>query len=346
MKETFRGRYRPTSVEFEVLWNTATISMDANVLLATYEFSSRTRKELFAMFDSIQDRIWVPYRFAEEFQTRRLTVISRQVSSYQEARKTVNNLLDNHFKIKNRHPFVSKTSLISLEKICKELSKGEIEHQKLFSNDPHFTKISDLLDGKIGKRLSDEELLTAIEEGRKRFEAEFPPGYKDNKKPEPEKFGDYFGWRELLARGRENKTPLIFVTNETKSDWWHIHNGDTRIGPRHELVDEYFNASGQTLYIYSLLEFMRYAKNHLDQEISSATLQEVAELSFEVFDEPVLSEDKTTERKPSTTNSLLSFFKSEITDLKPETSQEPNPKDPSSATPDEKMEDNADKPGY
>lgn len=318
MKAKFRGRYRPSAEQFTALWNAATISMDANVLLATYEFSSRTRRELFALFDSIQERLWVPFRFAEEFHTRRLDVISRQVTSYAEATKTIETLLAN-LQIKNRHPFVSKTSLNYLEKICDELRKGQQEHEKLFSNDPHFKRISDLLDGKIGTRPSGEEELAAVEEGRKRYDSKTPPGYMDNKKPEPEKFGDYFGWRELLALGKQNHRSLIFVTNDTKADWWHLH--DTRkIGPRHELVEEYFKASGQDFYIYSLAEFMRYAKSHLNQSISSASLQEVEEITFEMLFDKVSRAEKKNEPPKARTNRLLDFFKAEL-DIKTDASE-------------------------
>lgn len=309
MREEFRGRYRPTAEEFVALWKSATISTDANVLLATYEFSARTRKELFALFDSIQERIWIPYRFAEEFHTRRLTVIDRQVSSYGDAEKGITTLLAK-LHAKNRHPFASKSAMQALEKVREELHKGKSEHEKLFSNDPHLARISDLLSGRIGGPPTAEEIAHAIEEGRKRYAEKIPPGYCDQKKPEPERFGDYFGWRELVQHGRQHKTSTILVTNETKEDWWHIHEPERRIGPRHELIEEYIAASGQQFYMYSLGEFMRYAKTHLNQSISSASLQEVDEISVAARTEANQDRADFEWEKP-TTNTLLTFFKSD-----------------------------------
>ncbi|WP_445287689.1 PIN-like domain-containing protein [Variovorax atrisoli] len=300
MKDLFRGRYRPTTDEFKSLWDTATISVDANVLLATYEFSNRARNDLLGLFRNIRERLFVPYQFAEEYQTKRIKVIGDQLNSYSSARTTLQTLLDHKLKTKNKHPFVAKTSIQAIEKICNELKRGELNHKKLLSADPHHRELSDIFEGRIAHPPSAEQKDAATTEARSRRDKKIPPGYEDNKKPEPACFGDYFGWSEIVKYGAEKKVPLIFVTGENKPDWWHVHGADHRIGPRHELIEEYFSASGEQFYMYHLAEFMRHSKKYLHHSISAATLQEVEERTFEDFVAEIFQGIETNiETKPS-----------------------------------------------
>ena len=55
------------------------------------------------------------------------------------------------------------------------------------------------------------------------------------------KFGDFFLWKELLEHGKEQKRPIIFVTDDKKEDWWLKVKGRT-LGPRPELIAEFILA--------------------------------------------------------------------------------------------------------
>lgn len=289
MKSTFRGYYRPSDAEFTTLWKTCVFVLDANVLLNMYGYSSETRNQLLGLLRSIEQRLWVPHQFAREYQRNRAKSIAEQASSYATAHAELLALLDQRLRVKHRHPFVQRRSLSDLNRICAELEAGRREHERLFSSDPVFDAVSQMLAGRVGAAPTPEELSARCAEARTRYPSKIPPGYSDSKKPEPEAFGDYFGWTEILAFGRANNKPAILITDDQKEDWWHIFNRDRRLGPRPELVSEYWDACQQPFYMYTLEEFMRHAEHHLEQRVTPAALEEVRERSVsesDVSDKP------------------------------------------------------------
>ena len=118
-----------------------------------------------------------------------------------------------------------------------------------------------------------------MKEGSKRYDNEVPPGYRDKSKPEDERYGDLLIWFQMIGKAKEAKKPIIFVTDDNKEDWWQIFKGKT-IGPRPELVNEFFATTGQRLYIYSPVQFMEYARQYLKRKIEQRTIDEVREVSM------------------------------------------------------------------
>lgn len=294
MKNSFLGYYRPSDDEFAQLWQTATFALDANVLLNMYGYSARTRSSLLALFRSIEERLWVPYQFAREYQRNRFKAIAEQVNSYAQARKDLRALLDQKLRIKHKQPFVGKKSILDLERICEELAKGQREYERLYSSDPHFAEVSKLLEKRIGLAPDAQAHDAHCAEARNRYSSKTPPGYSDSAKPEPDAFGDFFGWKEILTHGQASGCATILVTDDQKEDWWYIHNKDRRIGPRPELIEEYWRHCQKPFYMYSLEEFMRYAQKHLGQKVTSAVLQEVRERSASQAEEPPIKHQRFT----------------------------------------------------
>lgn len=281
MKEEFRGYYRPTDEEFATLWQQATISLDANVLLNLYGYSATTRAEVIELLASIKTRIWIPYQFAREYHRNRPRAISEQVSSYADALKAIRELLDQKLKPTHRHPFVTQRSMRDLERICKELEAGKQEYDKLFSDDPYFGKVSEILSTRIGAQPSPEVHARICLDGQKRYAQKAPPGFADAAKPEPDRYGDLLGWMEILEFGKNQQAPLILVTDDKKDDWWHMYGKDRRLGPRPELIAEYWLTCEQQFYMYSLAEFLRLSQERLGQAVTNAAIEEVTERSVE-----------------------------------------------------------------
>jgi hypothetical protein len=69
-----------------------------------------------------------------------------------------------------------------------------------------------------------------------------PPGYKDEGK-EQNAIGDYLIWLTILDIGKSKQLPVLFVSGDEKSDWYHQSESQA-LYPRYELVDEYRRASG------------------------------------------------------------------------------------------------------
>jgi hypothetical protein len=93
------------------------------------------------------------------------------------------------------------------------------------------------------------------------------------------KFGDFFLWKELLEHGKEQKRPLIFVTDDQKEDWWLKVKGRT-LGPRPELIAEFREHSGQMFHMYLPDRFLEWVSKQRGEEVKPAAISEVRELQF------------------------------------------------------------------
>src|SRR5206468_12065977 len=73
------------------------------------------------------------------------------------------------------------------------------------------------------------------------------------------KYGDAVIWFQLLDIATSTKKPVVFVTRDTKEDWWLQHNGET-IGPRPELIQEMQKMAGVRFYMYAMPRFLEFAQ--------------------------------------------------------------------------------------
>src|SRR5260370_12712031 len=62
----------------------------------------------------------------------------------------------------------------------------------------------------------------------------------------------------MIEKAKGDKRPIIFVTDDGKSDWWHSHHGK-KLGPHPYLVEEFLAATNQEFHIYELPQFLRYS---------------------------------------------------------------------------------------
>jgi hypothetical protein len=279
VRKSFPGYYRPSETEFADLWRDCVFVFDANVPLNIYGYSPQTRDSILSLLETVAVRLWMPHQFASEYQRNRVGAIVEQVNHYRTVTKSLEDILKTHFQVQHRHPHIKRSSLRSFEKLCVEISSGQAEHEALLKDDPYYAKLTGLLDGRVGEAYSEERLALAFEEARKRYAKGVPPGFMDfGKKPEPDCFGDYVGWRQILEFSKEAKRPIIFVTDDLKADWWYTHS-ERRIGPRAELVAEFWNDCGQAFYMYTLERYMHRAEEYLGQTIEKTALDEVRERS-------------------------------------------------------------------
>jgi hypothetical protein len=276
MKKAFSGYYTPSEGEFEELWENARIILDANVLLTTYGVSQSTREALISLFENVKERLWIPHQFAFEYQRNRLEKILEQVKHYEDAHRTLTMILEEQFRSRTRHPFVSEQIENGLEEICKNLLAGKAEQEKLLHSDPHFVKITELFEGKVGAPYSDSELGGVYETARKRFSEKIPPGFKDTDKPEPLRFGDYVGWRQILDFAEKHKVAVIFVTDDAKEDWWK-KEGTKTFGPRPEIVEEFRRCCSTLFYMYSSDRFLEFSVKYIGQRVDPRAISELKE---------------------------------------------------------------------
>lgn len=285
MRKTFPGHYRPTEGEFSILWNTCLFVLDANVLLNLYRYSDRTVKELTDMLTEISERLWVPHQSASEYHRQRLNVIYQQKEAYeriQEGLDKARRQLESDLRIYSRHPLIDVQPLIekiisAFTNVKEELDKTKEKHPDLIQDDPLKGKITVLLDGKVGPPYSSEKLEEIYKTGEKRYREKVPPGYSDAKKEGIEKYGDLVLWLQIIDKAKETKKPIIFVTDETKEDWWYQFKGQT-VGPQPQLVEEMLAKATVSFYMYHTDPFMEYMQKYLEKKIEPKAIEEVRDI--------------------------------------------------------------------
>jgi len=285
MKSKFPGYFKLTEEEINDLWENALFAFDANILLNLYRYSDETRDDFFKILEKVKDRIWIPYQSASEFFENRLSVISKQEKSYEEAANSLKSI-ENEFKNSRQHPFISqkllkKFSTLSKE-ICEQLNESKEFHNKRINEDDILTKIEKLFNERVGKEFEIERLDEIYKEGETRFLDKIPPGYKDNGKKDESsknvrKYGDLVVWKQIIEKSKEITKGVILITDDRKEDWWVRFNGKT-LSPRPELKKEFQIETNLPFHMYQSDRFLEFARDYLDEEINDTAIKEIRDL--------------------------------------------------------------------
>ncbi len=292
MRDLFRGYYKPTHEELAVTWENCIFSFDANVLLHIYSYTPETRDRFFEIFSRLNKRIWIPHQVAYEYHKNRIYVILDQLKAYQDIEIILNqnlfNLRTELLKDYKRHPFLNTQEIIedierAIEDVKAKIKLARTNHPNYLETDNLREILTDLLDGKVGRPYSEEELENIYQKAEKRFSYKKPPGYKDAKKPIPKNYGDVVLWFQLIDYAREQQKSIIFVTDDNKEDWWLKYEGET-VEPRPDLVQEIISEVGVEdfkFYMYHSDQFMDYAAKFLKLPIQPETVEEAREIMLQ-----------------------------------------------------------------
>ena len=289
MKQAFFGCYRPTESELQELWHKCLFVLDANIVVGLHEVSEETREELLNTFRALSDRLWIPHHAGLEYQRKRFTKIIpnlvRRRRIYGDLRRVLTNTTT-QFESKlaelNELDFVTRDRITSqlkapFEKITKLLDDWERKHPDPKSDSDLDKAILTLFDGKVGPAYDQQRLTEIYTDGQLRYEAEIPPGYMDGGKG-INKYGDLVLWYQIIDKAEKTKTPIIFITDEKKEDWWDKAEQEI-VGPRHELVQEIRDKSGVMFHMYRQENFLRFANSYLMQAISESAIDEIETIS-------------------------------------------------------------------
>lgn len=290
MRDLFPGYYKPTDEAFAELWQNCIFAFDANVLLDLYRYKPDTRDQLLTVMESVDDRLWLPYQAAYEYQKNRLQVIGTQTGAYNELTGKLEaslNGLTGALNAFNKHPLIDVKEIVQriealFQALKVELNQKKEQHDQQFppialEDDEVRDRLDHLFDGRVGKPYDDKKLAEVKKDGEERYKNNTPPGYADKNKAE-NKYGDFIVWWQTLEHAAEQEKPVIFVTNDNKEDWWLSAGGKT-LAPRPELIEEMRSKTKQGGYIYSADRFMEYAKTYLKQEVTQEAIEEVHSLA-------------------------------------------------------------------
>jgi hypothetical protein len=277
MKAAFAGWYAKSPEELKALWDNALIVPDTNILLHLLRHSAEVRGQLLEVFERKKDSLWIPYQVGAEFQRRRLDVQQHALDAYDrlgEGLSTFVNQAKNSLNQYRAHPVLDiERELAALDVFMSDFQQRMLAAKATHPTDEFdvsFTKVTELFAGKVGAKPTPERVATIHKEGAERYAKKIPPGFEDAKKSTDagDKFGDLVIWMEMMEKAKADKRPVIFVTDDGKSDWWYIHRGK-KIGPHPALVEEFLSHTGQEFHIYELLQFLRYAArtgSHIREE--------------------------------------------------------------------------------
>jgi hypothetical protein len=289
MKNSFPEFYKLSEEEYVALWDGCIFAFDANVLLNLYRYSLETGDNLIALLKNFSDRIWIPHQFAFEYQKNRMKVIEDQRLRYM---KSINSIVGELETAQSLLGYFYSEMPVEFTKLKTDLLKSRDEYPGCTSHDKVRDEVDILFKDKVGQRFSDEELGKILQEGKERYAKELPPGYCDaDKKDEGDptktrKYGDLIGWKQMILKAKGDKKPLIFITSERKEDWWQKVSGKT-VGPRHELLKEFNDETGQIFHMYDMERFLEYAKEKF--KVDKKTIDEVVKVD-EVYYEPLIAE--------------------------------------------------------
>lgn len=280
MKSLFKGFYKLSDQEIQGIWENGFISFDTNVLFNIYRYSEETRKELLRVIRKYSSQLWLPYHAAFEFHKNRISVISDQVTVYEETIKAFDKLETDIIK-NHKTPHLSKSVQDKFEKTIKEtvkdLNKKKDYYKKLLSTDNILNSITTIFNNKVGEGFTVEEIQKIEKDGEERYKKKIPPGFKDNAKSE-NKFGDLIIWKELIKKAKAESKDFILIIDDLKEDWWLRTQGQT-ISPRQELSQELYQETGQSFHLYTPDRFLEFAAK--SEEINQEAIDEVREIRLE-----------------------------------------------------------------
>lgn len=267
MKDDFPGWFPKTPDELANIWGRAIFVPDANILLHCIRHPARVRDELLRVFEVLKDSLWIPHQVGLEFHRNRLEVEFGAQDAYDRLVKDYETALG-QAKEKLRQLRAHPTIDVEREVEALEMFSDDFRKRMAVARDGHPTndiaravyRLTELFKGRVGARLKPEQMSAIKKEGEDRYARKVPPGYKDARKDagEFDKYGDLIIWKDLIAKAKVDKRPIIFISDDAKEDWWWIHRG-RKLGARPELLEEFHAMAEQDFHIYEFTQFLRIA---------------------------------------------------------------------------------------
>ncbi len=277
MKEKFPEFY----VNFDELWKDAVFVFDTNVLLDILRMPKSERDSFIKILTELKktNTVWLPFQVGLEYHNHYKEVIKENDFKVDEAKnnikKELERIKDDICKKYNRGLVDIDTELIKTE-IQKSIDAINIFFETANNSKTDYDKLTEEianLFSDIGDDYNYSDKKEKKEKAEKRIKECIPPGFKDKNKDNGNDTGDILVWFQIIDYAKNNGKNIIFVTNDTKEDWFQ-KKGNITIMPRSELLKEFNDNTGKIIWIYSEDNFIReYNKNKnipTNSKISSA----------------------------------------------------------------------------
>lgn len=260
---------------------------DTNILLLPYKTSPKSLEELKRIYLTLlsQNRLYIPARVLREFGNNR----GKNLAEIYKRLKQKENSLDKFdLKIDFFPLLENEQDYKDVENVEKEIKnlirKNRVSLKNLQNrvsnynwNDPVSLMYKDLFKEEIIIDVKKERELI-IEDLNFRIEHKIAPGYNDSSKSD-KGIGDLIIWQTILEIGKEHDKDIIFVTDDSKNDWFYIEEKQT-IYPKFELFDEFRRYSQNTIHILDITNFLEI------QDASKETIRDIENTKeSETYDE-------------------------------------------------------------
>ncbi|MGW7466832.1 PIN-like domain-containing protein [Streptomyces xantholiticus] len=293
----------------EQFFTQGTVVLDTNVLLSLYEYTPAAREQVLEALRSVQHRLWLPHQVGLEFvQNRHRVIIGRKKALEEasrslqkklgeartaivDARKLVQDLLIKYAQdagakealeseisdqtVRAMHDGWSKT----LGDHVQRLKEYDLAVSSVNKDDPVLSKVASLFGDKIAGPPDPVELRRRVDEASTyRFPNRIPPGFADEGKGTPlSSSGDFLLWEETIGHMADSpdRSRLLFVSNDTKDDWYQPAGNGLSARPWPSLASELRLRTGAELRIETPGEFYRGVNRYLNAEIAAETYAEI-----------------------------------------------------------------------
>lgn len=287
IRDAFRHHHKLTEAERVSLWDTCTFALDANVLLNIYRYADSTREDLFKVLQGLSSRVWVPFQAAREFYQHRIQVIQEQREKYSELHealeRSLSTLRSGSFRKSAflRIDEIEQVLRPAIENAKKVVAEQSEQHPNLIHDDQYLESLVEIIGSGLGDEPDQEKYDKRCADAQARIDRQQPPGFRDAKKPAPERYGDVLIWYELLDRAEATQKPVVFVTDDDKEDWWQIVGGQ-KLGPRPELREEMRKRAGVDFYIYNPAFLLQTAGQQLNLAVAKSSVDDAAKVAEEL----------------------------------------------------------------
>lgn len=283
MRDLFPGHYPISEEEDSKIWSEGLFVFDTNVLLNLYRLKLETAEKLLSILEALKDRVWIPYHVAYEFHRRRLTVVLEQNESYEKIKqflakteRSIQSQLPARHPLFDRDPVVEKFAAV-FEEVQQQIEDHEKGHPNYLKQDALLERLTRLTEGRVGPRYTVDEFADLEKQGKERYDDEIPPGFMDKEKTE-NRYGDWIVWRQTLNHLQGKGTPVVFVSDEQKRDWWEIDAKKRKLRPDPRLVEEFSRETGsRLLLLVSSAQFLERAGKLTQVEVSGEDVEEALE---------------------------------------------------------------------
>lgn len=280
MKRAFPEYQKKSKEELNQMLENAIVVFDTNVLLNLYRYSEDTRNALKRVIEWCGDRLFMPYQVGYEFYNKRLEVIDEQTKHKSnieiELDKELNQISSKCRSFSSFYDIVKK----DFEKLKEKIASEDKKREHFENKDTVLDFLETVFDGKVGINFTEDETKKLEKEAQDRVGKKIPPAYKDSGKDNGNQFGDFYIWKQMIAKSKEINKDLIFITEDAKEDWWYIVNGKT-ISPRVELLREFIKeTSGNSFQMYRTNEFIKHINNKLEEKVSPKASDEIKNMTM------------------------------------------------------------------